>query len=180
MESVFFRSDGAISTPFLPGSRLNIICEPSSISAEDVAEAVSAVCVCRIGRMKEAEKSLCLSCMQSFKDCEDDFGSPQEQLDWEAQQTGEFDSPKVPRWRCDVWKLVRFTTIRVEKMTQSGSEQTMVSLLADCAWDGEHGVSLHYEGGKKVDQDGDVGLWGIEPRQCAKPKANAFGRKRLQ
>ncbi|NRP14141.1 hypothetical protein XMM379_000297 [Aliiroseovarius sp. xm-m-379] len=150
-EFVHLRTNGQVKLPFIPGSQMSVQFDPSNISINEVADAVGAISARRIGRQKEAEKALFRSCMQSFEDCEEDFETPQKQLDWEAEQTAAFDAPKVPKRRRDIWKLVRFTTIQVEISTDPAPlSGTIVSLFAECAWDGEHGVALHYTSGKRL------------------------------
>lgn len=135
---------------------LRLSFEPENVDRNEVARAVSKLCDQPDTIRPVLAKAIYAMCLQSFEDCDCDFDTPQAQLDWEAENGSGFDDPKVPAGPEDIWQLVSFSWISVEKQNHDELDgQTLVKLLGSTAWDGEHGISLRFDADGRFIEAGD-------------------------
>lgn len=142
----FVKTAEGVPVKFLKNADLPISFEPAHVEKEIVAHSVS-----KLSEMPETvrpalAKAMFEMCMQSFEDCDCDFDTPQAQLDWEAENGGTFDNPKVPSSPEEIWQLVKFSEINVsQRLHGPHSGKLLTSLRGTTAWDGEHGLALFFD-----------------------------------
>lgn len=93
----------------------------------------------------EVEKAIFSFYVQEIKDGSCYFATAQDQLDWEQEMTGKFDNPVAANCSAEIWPLVRFDTIVLHKAWDG--ERIIVEVGGEAAWDGEHGIILHFING---------------------------------
>ena len=153
----FVKTCTGVPLALLNGHALPVSWEPEVIDTGTVAEVVARLAAVSAGLRPELAKVLYAAAMQSFEDCDCDFDTPQAQLDWEAENGGDFDAPKVPERPEDIWTLVRFSGISVAPAVHGPFEgQIIASLRGSTAWDGEHGVSLQFPEGATFGRISDL------------------------
>ena len=149
-------SNGGLSTTtqgvvlsFLPDNPLVISFEAEEFDHEVVATLVSNLCEIPKSFHKQATKAVYEACLQSFEVLCYDFDTPQDQLDFEREQSGAFPQAKTPSSEEEIWPLVKFEEILISRgMSGPSNGKTVAIVSGDCAWDGEHGVGMVFVEGK--------------------------------
>jgi hypothetical protein len=133
----------AIELSFVPTDLVTLRFDPGSVDRADALE------VFRRFRDEPASSRIALTDAVFEKYCKEiadgagNFDTPQEQLDWEADFTGDFVQPRHATSAEDVWPLVRFDLLILGRGHSSGSLE--VVLGGRGAWDGEHGIVLVFD-----------------------------------
>lgn len=133
-----------VGVPFLPGLSLPVTFFAQELDLDRAADALVKFCKSPPSNHTRIQDGLFMAAQQSFQDCDCDFASPQEQLDWESENTGRFKGAKVPSNSADIWSLVTFTRIHITTSSTAGPRHGVLKVSGDCAWDGEHGVAVTF------------------------------------
>ena len=141
----FTATRGTVPLPAFGGVALPVLFDATNIGNNAIAEAAAALSSRPAETRAAIADALYAYCQRSFEECDGDFETPQHQLDWEAEQTGQFQDPKVPAGPADIWALVRFETLYVYRDTFA--DKTVAAVNGLCAWDGEHRVSVRFDNG---------------------------------
>lgn len=150
----YCRTENGVHVPLIGATRLRIEYYQNEVDTEFVIDAVH-----NLTNLREPDRQLLLApifsaYLESVEDCSADFGTAQAQLDWEAASAGNFEKPVVPKAATDIWSLVKFFAINVS--TSNASGQTIASIRGDTAWDGEHGIALFFEEGRRFLKVGNL------------------------
>jgi len=137
----------AVSLPFLQREPLSIVFEPEHL---DRAALINALV--RLTGLPEMTRSQIEEAIYNFylKEIEDgsaSFASAQAQLDWEAEQGVPFQNPKAAQNAAEVWPLVQFRRI---VPSSSAGRDLVLRVEGNAAWDGEHGIVLHFLNGEQL------------------------------
>lgn len=153
----FKQTVGEVTLPFLPGFALPLLYEPENIGEDDVVSVVHNLSRLDAGIRPTLAKALYAACQQSFEDNDADFPSPQEQLDWVAEDSPEFEGCTEPTGPDDIWPLVRFLDILIRIRGHGPhSGVPLATIRATTAWDSEHGVSFTFKNGQELVEVGDL------------------------
>jgi len=150
----FCLTEDDLKIPLIGARGLRIEYYQNEIDSEGVIDALQ-----NLTNLSASDRQLLIeplfhAYLQSVEDCSADFDSAQAQLDWEAGATGNFEKPVVPQAAADIWSLVRFFAVNISTSHTSG--QTIASIRGYTAWDGEHGISLFFEDGRRFLRVGNL------------------------
>lgn len=149
-----FETKASIRLPFLRDSKLQITFEPDYTSASDVVTAVFSLTRLPEAFQAELAPHLFAAYEESIDIMSDEYATPQEHLDEEAKWSKTFKNPTTPKSASDIWKLVEFFGIHVEKNSVNG--KLYAKIRGEVAWDAEHGTSLFFENGTAFQRLGDL------------------------
>lgn len=142
------RRETGIALAFLPGHEPELCFDAGGLERGAVIRALRNLTGLPASVRGEVEERLYGFYQQEIEDGSCDFDSAQAQLDWEADFTGDFSDPVAATSPETVWPLVRFTRIDVRGTLRGPAP--MVRIEGQAAWDGEHGVVLHFDDGRTL------------------------------
>lgn len=147
-----------VRLPLLPDRPMWLSVRPEDHDRQLFSDAIRSLLRLRFEAREEIEPAIFGFYEKEIADGAGNFDSPQEQLDWEADHCGgrDFGRPLHALRGTEVWPLVRFERIIARRDERTG--EVMVAVSGRAAWDGEHGIQLHFENGRwllGVTADGD-------------------------
>lgn len=147
----------AVVVPFLQSDALWIGFRPQQADRFSLIEALNRLTTLSNAVRQQCEQAIYAFYLEEIEDGRANFESPQAQLDWEAgfNKSSPFKDPRAAESSGDVWSLVRFGGIRpyVHRTTAN----FVLEVIGEAAWDGEHGIALHFEGGARL-----IGVAGLD------------------
>jgi Domain of unknown function (DUF6985) len=148
----------AISLPLFGKEPMSIAYHPEpagedeGVTVQEVTDVVYSLARLPRSIIGTITKPLYAEYLNSIDVMRHEFDTPQEQLDWEAEELGIFENPRTPNNANDIWKLVCFREIRIMRVRRK-----LVAIVhGDCAWDGEHGIAVFFQDGRRYLQTGTL------------------------
>ena len=130
-----------IELPFLTEGPLPVAYDSADAEQADMA-------VAKLGQMGAAfrpalQQKIYEFYLQEIDDGSANFSTAQEQLDWEAKHSRDFPGAKAAAQPSEVWPLIRFRRVDTRYKARDGG--IIVRVEGNAAWDGEHGIVLHFD-----------------------------------
>jgi hypothetical protein len=137
-----------IELAFLPSAPLRAIFEPAHVTHTDVVRVLTALASLPESLKEEVTRSIFAFYEKEIADGACNFDTPQAQLDWEAEHNSGFVDPVPASTPAEIWPLVQFT--RVHVCRNVAKTAVIARVEGNAAWDGEHGIVLHFREGERL------------------------------
>lgn len=139
-----FESQAKVELPVLNGAALPLSFFPQDIPPDQVLDPLSRLVAQSPDLRAQAAEMIWAEMQMLLEIRQEDYASLQDMLDTEGAGRG-FDDLRAPTAPDDLWRLLRFRKVYLDKSSEPGVLNAI--LVADQAWDCEHGIGLFFRDG---------------------------------